>query len=352
MGYLHLLPRQQLGAPNATTTSLDYCQLRQLGPVEGPIPNRAPESIAIIWAFFGLSTIFLVLRVYCKIWRSRGLWWDDHILIASWLCFLGDAVMSQLAFDYGFGRYPCDINPANISKILFEGSGIGASFGILAIVWSKTSFAFTILRISKDRLRYFVIALTIVMNIAMTLQLLFVWVRCTPIEKAWKLRMEEGKCWDLKKTNYYGVFAGSLSGMKKKERIGVIVAMSMGVFVGVVSFVKSSMILTRTDLADDSDHGTSLLSWAAIEIGVTIMACCIPVLRVLFRDLHDNTIKRTQDGGSYKLSRSTGTSGRGKSFGTVPNSTITVVSSGGEHSKALKGWDFERMTSQDRVGGV
>jgi hypothetical protein len=163
------------------------------------------------------------------------------------LCFLGDAVMSQRAFDYGFGRYPCDINPANFPKILFEGSGLGASFGILAIVWSKTSFAFTILRISKDKLRYFVIALTIVMNIAMTLQFLFIWVRCMPIEKAWKLTMQEGKCWDMKKIDYYGVFAGSLSGvadiilallpwhllrglqMKKKERIGVIVAMSMGV---------------------------------------------------------------------------------------------------------------------------
>ncbi|KAK4460444.1 hypothetical protein QBC42DRAFT_180934 [Cladorrhinum samala] len=332
MEHLHRFStRQQLDAQNATS-SLDYCELRALGLTEGPIPNRAPESMAIIWSLFGLSTVFLALRVYCKIWRSRGLWWDDHILVASWLCFLGDAIMSQRAFDYGFGHYPCDINPANFPKLLFEGSGLGASFGILAIVWSKTSFAFTILRISKDKLRYFVIALTVVMNIAMALQLLFVWIRCNPIEKSWKLSMIEGKCWDMRTTDIYGVFAGSLSGMKKKERVGVMVAMSMGVFVGVVSFVKSSMILTRSG-KNFTYYGSALLSWAAIEIGLTIIACCIPVLRVLFRDLRNSSIKKSERGDSYGISGSSGISARGMKYNT------TVVSWGAESRKAANGWD-------------
>ncbi|KAK4223788.1 hypothetical protein QBC38DRAFT_486921 [Podospora fimiseda] len=363
MGFINL-PRQDLGVqPNATTAPQDYCIQKALGLTAGqPIPNLAAEAAAIIWVFFGLSTVFLGLRVYCKIWRGRGLWWDDHILIASWLAFLGDAVMSQRAFDYGFGKYPCDINPLNIPKILFQGSGLGASFGIFAIVWSKTSFAFTILRISKEtKIRYFVIALTIIMNIAMTLQFIFVWARCDPVEKLWKFGMAEGKCWDSRVTNYYGVFAGSLSGvadiilallpwtllrglqMKKKEKIGVIVAMSMGVFVGIVSFVKSSMILTRGG-PYFTYHGTALLTWAGIEIGVTVMACCIPVLRVLFRDLHDATKKSGQTSGSFKLSQwSAGTTAKTKTRGTVGNTT-------GSTTIASSRWDFDRITLPDRSG--
>jgi hypothetical protein len=38
-----------------------------------------------IWLLTALSAMFLALRVYCKFLRHRGLWWDDHILIASWV---------------------------------------------------------------------------------------------------------------------------------------------------------------------------------------------------------------------------------------------------------------------------
>lgn len=34
-----------------------------------------------------LSGIFLGLRLYCKVIRRRGFWWDDHVLIASWVSF-------------------------------------------------------------------------------------------------------------------------------------------------------------------------------------------------------------------------------------------------------------------------
>lgn len=46
----------------------------------GPYLNR------VIWPLASLSGIFLALRVYCKLWRRRLLWWDDYVLIASWVC--------------------------------------------------------------------------------------------------------------------------------------------------------------------------------------------------------------------------------------------------------------------------
>ncbi len=38
-----------------------------------------------IWLLTALSSAFLALRVYCKFLRHRGLWWDDHLLILSWV---------------------------------------------------------------------------------------------------------------------------------------------------------------------------------------------------------------------------------------------------------------------------
>jgi hypothetical protein len=47
--------------------------------------DYGPQLHIVDWVLVGVSLVFLVLRVYCKIWRHRGLWWDDHILIAAWV---------------------------------------------------------------------------------------------------------------------------------------------------------------------------------------------------------------------------------------------------------------------------
>jgi hypothetical protein len=41
-----------------------------------------------LWCLFGGATILLALRVWVKVTRRHGLWWDDYILIASWVGFL------------------------------------------------------------------------------------------------------------------------------------------------------------------------------------------------------------------------------------------------------------------------
>lgn len=38
-----------------------------------------------IWSLFVGTSIFLFLRIWCKISRKHGLWWDDYILLASWV---------------------------------------------------------------------------------------------------------------------------------------------------------------------------------------------------------------------------------------------------------------------------
>jgi hypothetical protein len=43
------------------------------------------ELNAGLWSLFAGATIFLVLRVWCKITRRYGLWYDDYILLVSWV---------------------------------------------------------------------------------------------------------------------------------------------------------------------------------------------------------------------------------------------------------------------------
>lgn len=47
--------------------------------------DYGPQVNFTIWLLTALSAAFLALRVYCKFLRHRGLWWDDHMLIAAWV---------------------------------------------------------------------------------------------------------------------------------------------------------------------------------------------------------------------------------------------------------------------------
>lgn len=50
-----------------------------------PHDNAGTRLIASIWVMNVLALGFLTARVYCKFLRHRGLWWDDGILIASYV---------------------------------------------------------------------------------------------------------------------------------------------------------------------------------------------------------------------------------------------------------------------------
>jgi len=48
--------------------------------------DRGTRLDAVCWSLVAASAILLFLRVYSKLWSRRGLWWDDHFLLISWVC--------------------------------------------------------------------------------------------------------------------------------------------------------------------------------------------------------------------------------------------------------------------------
>lgn len=57
---------------------------QQISPEED-VENLGPYLKRVIWTLAGLAALFLGLRLYCKVWRQRSLFWDDYFLIASWV---------------------------------------------------------------------------------------------------------------------------------------------------------------------------------------------------------------------------------------------------------------------------
>ncbi|UPK98386.1 hypothetical protein LCI18_009321 [Fusarium solani-melongenae] len=263
--------------------------------------ERGTRLLAACWALAAASAILLFLRIYCKLWRGRGLWWDDHFLIISWVSLAIAVSINTYLVSLGFGRHMWTISDENKKTInLF--TILVATFGILATTTSKTSFAVTLYRIATNQwMKYFLIFIIVTINISMNLVWIFGFAKCKPIERVWD-KTVPGTCWDGRKLLKYQLFAAYYSAildfvlaflpwpilmgmsMRRRERLGVAVAMSLGAIAGICGIVKAVLVvsMSSTDITYDR---VDLTIWTLTEPAASIMAVCIPVLRMLYREL-------------------------------------------------------------------
>lgn len=158
---------------------------------------------------------------------------------------MGSTILTNQAVLRGYGGPFSSIDPTTLVGTVKLGLS-SATFAIAATGLSKTSFAMTLLRLTDGRVRQLVLAILIAINVVMGVTGLFVWIQCIPLEKSWDSTVP-GACWDPTVNLYWGRTASILSGamdfllamlpwtilrrlrMKKREKIGVAAAMSLGV---------------------------------------------------------------------------------------------------------------------------
>ncbi|KAL4767840.1 hypothetical protein BDW60DRAFT_211542 [Aspergillus nidulans var. acristatus] len=266
--------------------------------------SRGTRLDASCWSLAVAAAILLVLRIYCKLWRGRGLWWDDHMLIISWVSLVISVSINTYIVSIGFGDHIWTISDENLKTINLN-TILVAAFGIIATTTSKTSFALTLYRISTDAwLKYFLIFVIVSINISMNLVWIFGFAKCTPLERVWD-KSVPGKCWDGKKLLKFQLFSAYYSAildfvlaflpwqiikgmsMLNRERIGVAVAMSLGAIAGATGIVKAVLVvkMSSTDLTYDR---VDLTIWTLAEPATSIMAVSIPILRTLYREIRSS----------------------------------------------------------------
>ncbi|KAK3989403.1 hypothetical protein QBC44DRAFT_291279 [Cladorrhinum sp. PSN332] len=270
--------------------------------------DRGPQVLAVSWGLTALATGFIILRLYCKlIGRFRRLWWDDWILMAAWVMVLTTGIKTTvMVTDFGLGQHVWDMElatPEDIARF-FLIYGARATAVITSQVWAKTSFAVTLLRLTTDRTRRFMWAIIISLNLVGAVAATVPWVECKPLQKSWN-RMLPGTCWtdDAGQTLWVvtGAYLASTDillamlpwkflwglPLKKKEKWGILIGMSMGVVAGTVGLVKCTKLSGLS--SGDPYDAMELHVWDMIESTVTMMASCIPALRVLLRDAKSST---------------------------------------------------------------
>lgn len=270
--------------------------------------------VIVLWTMSAVSAVFLGLRLYTKVLRRRRLYWDDYFILAAWILLALSASSTTANVRRGFGQHIFEIPLENLVDITFGVlSNISGFASILAVACSKTSFAITLLRLSDGWMKWFIWSLLILLNTSHYLSALFFWVSCNPPAKTYN-RTLPGTCWPDYVSRNYSFFVGACSAfsdfalallpwrillrynMYNREKIGVAIAMSMGVFAGVICIIKMTTIpLLYGD--DFTYESFPLVVWGFVEPAVTIMAASIPMLRHLFKSLRrDGDLSTTTSG--------------------------------------------------------
>lgn len=212
--------------------------------------DLGPMVLAISWSMTGVAALFLGARLYVKLYlrHGAGLWWDDAVLAASLVMLVSFASTVTYAVHVGLGRHVGALRGS--SHPLQLAMMVAMVFSLLGAAWSKTSFAITLLRLTRSgtplrKLIWFIItSLNSVMLFNAVLQ--FIW--CQPTWTIWQGgEMAGGVCWSKWVLIGYSVAAvGYLAAvdlilavipwliivklkMDTREKIGVAVCMSLGI---------------------------------------------------------------------------------------------------------------------------
>ncbi|KAI9147200.1 Satratoxin biosynthesis SC2 cluster protein [Paramyrothecium foliicola] len=263
--------------------------------------NGGTRLIASCWSLAVTSGILMALRIYCKVWRSRGLWYDDHLLMASWVSLAIAVSINTYIVTLGFGNHIWTISDENLRTINLNTIMV-ACFGLMSTTLSKTSFSLTLYRIARHEwMKYILIFIIVTINISLNLIWIFGLAKCTPFAKVLDSKVP-GTCWDRKKLLKFQLFATYYSAaldfvlallpwqilmglkLRRRERLGVTIAMSLGAIAGATAIVKAVLAVSMSS-PDFTYARVDLTIWTLAEPAVSIMAISIPVLRMLYREL-------------------------------------------------------------------
>jgi hypothetical protein len=217
--------------------------------------DYGPRLNALMWLMVSVAALFLFTRLYLKKCQMRGLWWDDYILLAAWICQTVQSGLVSFLISLGYGK-PV-IPKENAGPLFSLCVNFLSSFLILANLLGKMSFGLTLLRIPAVWIRLAVWYIIITLTATLGMSTVLVWIECLGVKRA-------ANCINVDISLSYNIFSCSKSPavasacfqvltvavysavmdvvlaflpwkfiwslqMSKKEKLGVVFAMSMGV---------------------------------------------------------------------------------------------------------------------------
>ncbi|KAF7532054.1 hypothetical protein G7054_g8319 [Neopestalotiopsis clavispora] len=264
----------------------------------GESDDLGPKIDGVCWSLTAVTAVFLGVRLYVRSTQSK-LWWDDYVLLISWLLLVTAVGLSTYAVTLGFGRHIEDVPVDNIWELV-KVTDITSALTLVGAACSKASFALSLLRLTSGWTKVTIWFIIITMTSVLCANAVLPYARCYPSELAWNPHVHGNCFFDVRISIHFSVFGAAYSAamdwilalipwpiimrlnIKTKEKIGIAICMSLGFFAGITSVVRCLTIPLLVS-HDTTYLSANVMIWTAAEIATTIMAASIPVLRVFLR---------------------------------------------------------------------
>ncbi|KAI0977194.1 hypothetical protein F4678DRAFT_412133 [Xylaria arbuscula] len=288
--------------------------------------SMTPLIQAFTWVITALSLLLVNLRLYIK-WKYRGtLWYDDYLLVASVVFLLANAGLIQRTAVLGYGQHVDQIAGDMTRRIRMIVVYLQVLSGLVRLSTSlaRISFATTLLQLSDEREKHFVWFAIITLPAVAIPAVIFPFVSCIPYDKIFDPSVP-GKCMDEGVSIGYFIFEAAYTSfidfalvvvpwrilsklqLRRVEKLGASLAMSLGILSGIVTIIKASYTSEITD-PDFTYSSAGLAIWNMVEPASVIIAASLPNLRVFIVKNSENLKASLRIGSNSRL----GSSGRSR----------------------------------------
>ncbi|KAK7946235.1 uncharacterized protein PG986_010556 [Apiospora aurea] len=275
---------------------------------------------ASIWCLTMAGAAVLALRIFAKVSRARPLWWDDFAMIGAWLLQFAAACCAQRAADLGLGlgRDRLNLHPGRVYQLATLAL-VYPNLETVVVGTARVSFALALLSLRRDRWWRLAVWIVVAGLVAVTVFALVLvrLTQCIPLQKLQYGEME-GTCrGDGKAVLYVGWASGAWSAfsdfaliamswvvvwsvkkMRRREKVGEGLAMSIGVVSGGITIFRYAWI-SPGFMADFYEYGWFGWILMSAEGMSSLIAASIPALRAFLLGMRADFRARFQAPFSY-----------------------------------------------------
>ncbi|KAF4980511.1 hypothetical protein FZEAL_3499 [Fusarium zealandicum] len=291
------------------------------------VDSRGPQVAAVTYSFVTLSSIAVLLRVYCRGWVIKAFAADDWLAVIAQLLFIIFCSYEIHGVRYGTGQHIKDISHENI-PIAMQMWWTCEPLYVLTNMAIKASIAIFLLRICVHRIQRIIIwAVTAITEVySLFFFLLFV-LQCRPTSLFWLRYTNDpppGSCLDASVVAdaFYGYSAISCLTdwtysilpiflvwklqMSTNVKVSVVVILAAGAIASSATIVRFPYLYSLTDIDDFLYSTSDVAIWSTVETGLGITASGIATLRPLLRTFFGGGSTAQGNGASARQWQRTG----------------------------------------------
>ncbi|KAI0400708.1 hypothetical protein F4802DRAFT_583700 [Xylaria palmicola] len=247
------------------------------------------------WTGTAISTVFVLLRLYSRLFVIRSLWWDDAIIVLSAVLNIIATALGSVSIHYGIGRHMHYIPPDDISPTLYY-SALAQPIGIAAYCFPKLAVIMFIVRLMGTAKRgvWFLYAVIAILFIVSTVAFVLLFLQCNPPDHLWH-PFSPANCLPpyvlVNATYVAGSWSAFTDGvlavfpitflwnlqLQRSRKVSIMLVMGLGFFAMIAAIVKSTQLYSHSS-ADSTWELFGLFLTAFIETNIVIIAACAPAL--------------------------------------------------------------------------